>query len=45
MHLNHLNLPVPALLATAAYLREFFGMRDLGPKTTTTMGFCATKPE
>lgn len=37
MQLNHLNLPVPDVLATADYLKQFFGMKELGPKVTRTM--------
>jgi lactoylglutathione lyase len=37
MQLNHINLPVPDVLATAGYLKEFFGLKDLGPKPSRTM--------
>jgi lactoylglutathione lyase len=37
MHLNHINLPVPDVAATAAFLRRFFGMTDIGLKETRVM--------
>ena len=34
MHLNHINLPVPDVAASAGFLREYFCLTDLGPKAT-----------
>ena len=37
MQLNHINLPVPDVAASADFLREFFGLDNLGPSPTPAM--------
>jgi lactoylglutathione lyase len=37
MHMNHVNLPVPDVAASADFMRDFFEATDLGPRQTTAM--------